>query len=330
MVSIESFRIGGSSLTASTICVRPLPGRNHRAHAGPTGTTLGAWRVLLASSLRKEFSGDPLFDGVSFKLERGDRLALAGPNGAGKTTLLRALMGETELAGGELAWEKGARVALHDQRPPRLGGFTLREYALSGASDLIEAERELRRLEEAMAAAITRRDAPALRRGAGAARARGRLRLARPRHRRRTRPRLHGRRLRPRARDLLRRGADSRLARARARGRSGSAPPRRADQPPRHGLDGVARAGARHDRRRGRPRRPRSLVPRGGRDVRAGARRRPLRLLPRQVARVAAGEGRAARQPGEWAERQAEDIARSIGSSPASATERSRGRRRRS
>ena len=108
--------------------------------------------VLIASALRKELSGEPLFDGVSFKVERRDRLALAGPNGAGKTTLLRALIGETELAGGELAWEKGARVALHDQRPPRLGGFSLREYALSGAADLIETERELRRLEEAMAA----------------------------------------------------------------------------------------------------------------------------------------------------------------------------------
>ncbi len=107
--------------------------------------------VLIASNLRKELSGDPLFDGVSFKVERSDRLALAGPNGAGKTTLLRALTGETELAGGELAWEKGARIALHDQRPPRQSGLSLREYALSGASDLVEAERELRRLEEAMA-----------------------------------------------------------------------------------------------------------------------------------------------------------------------------------
>ena len=60
-------------------------------------------------------------------------------------------MGETELQGGELAWEKGARVALHDQRPPRLNGQTLREYALSGAADLVAAEQELRRLEEAMA-----------------------------------------------------------------------------------------------------------------------------------------------------------------------------------
>ncbi len=108
--------------------------------------------VLIASNLRKEFSGDPLFDGVSFKLERRDRLALAGPNGSGKTTLLRCLTGEVALQGGELALDKGTRIALHDQRPPRGQGLTLREYVLSGAADLVALEQELRRLEEAMAA----------------------------------------------------------------------------------------------------------------------------------------------------------------------------------
>lgn len=49
--------------------------------------------VVIASNLRKEFSGDPLFDGVSFKVERRDRVALAGPNGAGKTTLIKILCG---------------------------------------------------------------------------------------------------------------------------------------------------------------------------------------------------------------------------------------------
>src|SRR5437667_676555 len=107
--------------------------------------------VLIASNLRKEFSGDPLFEGVSFKVERRDRVALAGPNGAGKTTLLRALAGETSLQGGELAFQKGTRVALHDQRPPLQRGLTLREYVLAGASDLIAAEDELRRPEQAMA-----------------------------------------------------------------------------------------------------------------------------------------------------------------------------------
>jgi ATP-binding cassette subfamily F protein 3 len=108
--------------------------------------------VLIASRLKKEIAGDALFDGVSFKVERRDRLALSGPNGAGKTTLLRMLTGETRVDGGELAFEKGTRVALHDQRPPLERRLTLREYVLSGARDLVAAEEELRRLEAAMSA----------------------------------------------------------------------------------------------------------------------------------------------------------------------------------
>src|SRR5881398_1048006 len=108
--------------------------------------------VVIASNLRKELAGDPLFDGVSFKVERRDRVALSGPNGAGKTTLLRALTGETSLQGGELAFQKGTRIALHDQRPPLERGLSLREYVLSGATDLLALEAELRQLEQAMAA----------------------------------------------------------------------------------------------------------------------------------------------------------------------------------
>src|SRR2546429_8104527 len=108
--------------------------------------------VVIASNLRKELSGDPLFDGVSFKVERRDRVALSGPNGAGKTTLLRALVGETTLENGDLAFQKGVRIALHDQRPPLERSLTLREYVLSGAKDLVQLEVELRRLEQLMAA----------------------------------------------------------------------------------------------------------------------------------------------------------------------------------
>src|SRR5438034_6948737 len=107
--------------------------------------------IVIASNLRKELSGDPLFAGGSFKVERRDRVALSGPNGAGKTTLLRALVGETSLQGGELAFQKGTRVALHDQRPPLERGLTLREYVLSGATNLLALESELRKLEQAMA-----------------------------------------------------------------------------------------------------------------------------------------------------------------------------------
>jgi ATP-binding cassette subfamily F protein 3 len=107
--------------------------------------------VVIASNLRKELSGSLLFDGVSFSVERRDRIALSGPNGAGKTTLLRILAGQTEKHGGELAFEKDTRVALHDQRPPLEQDLSLREYVLSGARDLLALEGELRSLEEAMA-----------------------------------------------------------------------------------------------------------------------------------------------------------------------------------
>ncbi|MFN8204676.1 MAG: ABC-F family ATP-binding cassette domain-containing protein, partial [Solirubrobacteraceae bacterium] len=107
--------------------------------------------VLIASDLRKDIAGAPLLRGVSFKLERRERLTIAGRNGAGKTTLLRMLAGETAIDGGELVYEKNARVALHDQRPPRERELTLREYVLSGAAELIAIEAELARLETAMA-----------------------------------------------------------------------------------------------------------------------------------------------------------------------------------
>src|ERR1044072_282422 len=107
--------------------------------------------VVTASNRRKELAGSLLFEGSSFWVDRRQRLALSGPNGAGKTTLLRMLVGESEIHGGELAFAKGTRIALHDQRPPLDRGLTLREYALTGARDLIETEEELRTLEQAMA-----------------------------------------------------------------------------------------------------------------------------------------------------------------------------------
>jgi ATP-binding cassette subfamily F protein 3 len=111
--------------------------------------------VLIASDLAKDMAGEPLLRGVSFKLERRDRMTIAGRNGAGKTTLLRMLAGEASIDGGELVLQKGARVALHDQRPPRERDLTLREYVTSGAKDIVEMEEDLRRMEEEMAAGST-------------------------------------------------------------------------------------------------------------------------------------------------------------------------------
>jgi len=106
--------------------------------------------VMIASDLAKDMAGAPLLRGVSLKLERKDRLTIAGRNGAGKTTLLRMLAGETAIDGGNLVLEKGCKVVLHDQRPPRDQAVTLRDYVLSACTEPLELEAELAALESRM------------------------------------------------------------------------------------------------------------------------------------------------------------------------------------
>jgi ATP-binding cassette, subfamily F, member 3 len=108
--------------------------------------------LLIASDLHKDMAGKPLLRGVSFKLERRERMTIAGRNGAGKTTLLRMLARETSIDRGELSVAKGVRIALHDQRPPRERGMALRDYLLSGCAEELRIEAELAGLEEKMAA----------------------------------------------------------------------------------------------------------------------------------------------------------------------------------
>jgi len=108
--------------------------------------------VAIASALDKDMAGEPLLRGVSFKLERRDRMTLSGRNGSGKTTLLRMLAGQASIDGGELSTEKGARVTLHDQRPPRERDVTVREYVVSGCGDIAALEDELTRLGGEIAA----------------------------------------------------------------------------------------------------------------------------------------------------------------------------------
>ncbi|MDQ2896014.1 MAG: ABC-F family ATP-binding cassette domain-containing protein [Actinomycetota bacterium] len=107
--------------------------------------------VVIASDLGKDMAGEPLLRGVSFTLQRRDRMTLSGRNGAGKTTLLRMLSGEASVDSGELVFTRGVKVALHDQRPPRDRRLSLRDYVLEGAAELVAIEAELSGLEQRMA-----------------------------------------------------------------------------------------------------------------------------------------------------------------------------------
>jgi ATP-binding cassette subfamily F protein 3 len=107
--------------------------------------------IATATTINLYAGGELLFADVSFKLEPRERMTLSGRNGAGKSTLLRVLAGERPPDSGSISLQKGARVALHDQRPPRDAAVSLSDYVFSGRADMEETEAELSRLESAMA-----------------------------------------------------------------------------------------------------------------------------------------------------------------------------------
>ena len=157
--------------------------------------------TLHVTGLRKSYGAHVVYDGVSFRLPPGERLALIGRNGAGKTTLLRTIVGEIDADAGDVGKPKSYRIALHDQRPPIAGAHTLGSYVGEGLADVHAAEDRLRELERRMAAGDSQRRRPALLRArAVRARVRRRLRLARALRGDPARAELQGRGRRPAAR----------------------------------------------------------------------------------------------------------------------------------
>jgi ATP-binding cassette subfamily F protein 3 len=107
--------------------------------------------ALHMTQLQLSYGSDEVLRDVSAIIRPRDRVALVGRNGAGKTTLLRIVAGELPADGGSMQLPAGARVALHDQRPPLTQGLTLGDYVGQGAAHAAGLEQELRDLERRMA-----------------------------------------------------------------------------------------------------------------------------------------------------------------------------------
>ena len=90
--------------------------------------------ILKVTNLQKNFGPLSVLSGVSFSLEKGQKVALIGHNGTGKTTLLKILAGLEDSDGGDVEILKDAHVGYLPQDTSLQGDETIIDYLRRGCS----------------------------------------------------------------------------------------------------------------------------------------------------------------------------------------------------
>ena len=83
--------------------------------------------ALSVENIVKEYSSKPILAGITFLVNKRDRIALVGKNGAGKTTLLRLIAGEETPTSGHISRDADMRIGYLPQQMIHNEGTTLRE-----------------------------------------------------------------------------------------------------------------------------------------------------------------------------------------------------------
>jgi ATP-binding cassette subfamily F protein 3 len=85
--------------------------------------------MLSVHNVSKTYAGRTLFSGVSFHINRGEKIGLIGPNGAGKSTLFSLLLRETTPDDGQVTMEKGLNFGFLPQESAPVDDVTVLQLA---------------------------------------------------------------------------------------------------------------------------------------------------------------------------------------------------------
>ncbi|NLP58005.1 ABC-F family ATP-binding cassette domain-containing protein [Lutibacter sp. B1] len=104
--------------------------------------------MLNVHNLTVSFAGSDLFSGITFKLNKGDRIGLIGKNGAGKSTLLKVISKDIESTGGTMAFDKDVRIGFLRQDIDFVEGRTILEEAYQAFEEIKQIEVKLEKINQ--------------------------------------------------------------------------------------------------------------------------------------------------------------------------------------
>jgi len=107
--------------------------------------------MLNVHNLTVSFMGTDLFSGITFKLNKGDRIGLIGKNGAGKSTLLKVLSQDIESSGGTMAFDKDVQIGFLRQDIDFVEGRTILEEAYQAFEEIKQIELQLDEINKQLA-----------------------------------------------------------------------------------------------------------------------------------------------------------------------------------
>ena len=107
--------------------------------------------MISIEGLKVEFGATPLFQDVSFVINKKDRIALVGKNGAGKSTMLKILAGIQHPTEGTVAVQRGVTVGYLPQVMVLSDTRTVMAEAETAFSHIFEMQKNLERMNQELA-----------------------------------------------------------------------------------------------------------------------------------------------------------------------------------
>ncbi|MGH8045813.1 MAG: ATP-binding cassette domain-containing protein [Chthoniobacterales bacterium] len=99
--------------------------------------TLSGQKVIQVKDVHFAYGAEPIVDGLTTTIWRGDKIGIIGPNGSGKTTLLRLLLGKLAPQSGEVKAGTQLQVVYLDQLRDQIDGNKTVAQNVAGSAETV-------------------------------------------------------------------------------------------------------------------------------------------------------------------------------------------------